>query len=86
MDSATIKHSPVPPHVSSNEADPEDVDNNIDWHQVMYNAEEQKVLDAHKKQYLASKSVEECKSVAKTYILPDIFQYWDIIGHEIGDS
>ncbi|PPQ87771.1 hypothetical protein CVT25_015013 [Psilocybe cyanescens] len=101
MDSATIEHSPVPPHVSSNETDPEDVDNNIglipnpvtpdvlvrpDRRQVVYNAEERKVLDAHKERYLASKSVEEHKSVAKTYILPDIFQYWDDIGHEIGDS
>ncbi|PPQ93201.1 hypothetical protein CVT25_007858 [Psilocybe cyanescens] len=101
MDSATIEQPPAPPNISSNDVDAEHVNDDIgpipnpvnpnflvrpDRHQVVYNSEERKVLDAHKERYLASKSAEEHKSVAKTYILPAIFQYWDSIGHEIGDS
>ncbi|PPQ76007.1 hypothetical protein CVT25_004621 [Psilocybe cyanescens] len=101
MDSATIEHPPASPSTSTNEVNPDDVNDDIgpipnpvipeflvrpDRRQVVYNAEERKVLDAHKARYLASKSVEERKSVAKTYILPDIFQYWESIGQDIGDS
>ncbi|PPQ80264.1 hypothetical protein CVT25_003703 [Psilocybe cyanescens] len=101
MDAATIEHPPTPTNISSNQGDPEDVNDDIgpipnpvtpnvlvrpDRRQVVYNVEERKVLDAHKERYLASKSVEEHKSVAMTYILPAIFQYWDSIGRDIGDS
>ncbi|PPQ94764.1 hypothetical protein CVT25_007783 [Psilocybe cyanescens] len=63
MDSATIEHPPASPSTSTNEVNPDDINDNIgpipnhitpdflvrpDRHQVVYNAEERKVLDAHK--------------------------------------